>query len=77
MLFVETEIMSRTSVQVRKGLLQIPNFDLAVNLSSNSVLSLVVHRFGLSNFEYLVLFLQAGAVETIKTNIQNLTRPNR
>ena len=34
------------------------------------LISLVAHRFGPVNFEYLLLLFQASAVEKIKTNIQ-------
>ena len=50
--------------------LQISNF--------SNQMSSVAHRYGefrISNIFYC--FLQAGAVRKIKTNIQNLTPPNR
>ena len=47
-----------------------------------AVESLVAHWLGGVNFEFWILntccsFLQAGAVEKIETNVQNLTYPNQ
>ena len=41
-------------------------------------MSLVAHGFGRVELQiFVIVFLQAGAVEKIKTNIRNLTSLNR
>ena len=41
-------------------------------------MSLLVHRFGRDKFRiFVICLLHADAVENIKTDIQNMTSPNR